>query len=345
MKLEPAEFLEASETTPVIDVRSPAEYEKGHIPGAINIPLFINEERAEVGTLYKKSGRQAAIFRGLDITGHKMSELLKIAMSTAHDGRLLVHCWRGGMRSESMAWLFRQGGLQTDTLTGGYRAYRRYIRGYFGQSQPVVILGGMTGSGKTEILRHICNNNEQVIDLEGIAHHKGSAFGDIGQLPQPTNEQFENDLAAEWFKLDSKRPLWLEDESRSIGSVSNPDPVYLKICQAPVIFIKLPVEERIKRLVKEYSRFSKPLLEDAIHRIKKRLGGNNEKEALDSFAGGNYERVAEIVLQYYDKAYMNGLQKRNGNQVFTLKLAKDDPERNAEEILKYYYEYVIKKNP
>jgi tRNA 2-selenouridine synthase len=343
MNLEPAAFLKASGITPVIDVRSPAEYDKGHMPGALNIPLFNNEERAAVGTIYKKSGRQAAIFKGLDIVGPNMSRLLKKALSVARDGHLLVHCWRGGMRSDSMAWLFRQGGLQADTLIGGYRAYRRYIRNYFGLRQPVVVLGGMTGSGKTEILQHIQDNNEQVIDLEAIAHHKGSAFGDIGQAPQPTNEQFENDLAVEWLRLDSSRPLWLEDESRSIGTVSLPEPVYFKITQAPVIFIELPLEERVKRIVKEYAGFPKHLLEDAIHRIRRRLGGQNAKEAIKSLANNNFENAIEIMLHYYDKTYMNSLHQRKDIQIFKLKLNKDDAEKNAKEVLDFYYNQIACK--
>lgn len=343
MKLEAAEFLEASKQTPIIDVRSPAEFEKGHIPGAVNIPLFNNEERAEVGTIYKKSGRQAAVFRGLEIEGPKMTDQMKKALATARQGRVLLHCWRGGMRSESMAWLFKQGGLQTGILSGGYKAYRQYIRRYFSRDLPLVVLGGMTGSGKTGILHHLHECGEQVIDLEGIAHHKGSAFGDTGQLPQPTNEQFENNLAAEWLKMKPHRLLWLEDESRSIGNVILPAPVFSRISRAPVIFIELSRGERIKRLVKEYARFPKDILEDAIHRIRKRLGGKNEQEALNCLAGGDFERVAEIVLRYYDKAYMEGLQRRPRENVFPLKLEKDVPRDNAQGVLNFYKECVHKK--
>jgi tRNA 2-selenouridine synthase len=343
MTMEPDEFLKTSILMPVVDVRSPAEYEKGHIPGALNIPLFNNEERAEVGTIYKKSGRQAAIFKGLDIVGPNMSRLLKKALSVARDGHLLMHCWRGGMRSESMAWLFRQGGIETHILAGGYRAYRRYIREYSGFHQSVVVLGGMTGSGKTEILQHIQNNNEQVIDLEAIANHKGSAFGDIGQAPQPSSEQFENDLAAEWLKLDAHRQLWLEDESRSIGTVTIPDPVFLKIIHAPVIFIELPLEKRISRIVNEYAGFSKLLLEKAIHRISKRLGGKNVKDALTFLYNDNFEMAVEIILRYYDKAYLNSLHQRKDIQVFRLKLPKDDPEKNAKEVLDFYYNQIAGK--
>jgi len=343
MNLETAAFLEASKTTPVIDVRSPAEYEKGHIPGALNIPLFNNEERAEVGMIYKRSGRQAAIFKGLDIIGPDMSRLLKKALSVARDGHLLVHCWRGGMRSESMAWLFRQGGIRTDILTGGYKAYRRYIRTYSGLRQPLIVLGGMTGSGKTEILQYIHNTNEQFIDLEALANHKGSAFGDIGQAPQPTNEQFENDLAAQWLKLDEHRPLWLEDESRSIGTVTIPDPVFQKIIQASVIFIELPLEERINRIVNEYAGFSKLILEEAIHRISKRLGGKNVKDALTFLYNDNFEKAVEIILRYYDKAYLNSLHQRKDIQVYRLKLEKDDPEINAREVWDFYYNKIDRK--
>jgi tRNA 2-selenouridine synthase len=342
MKLEPGAFLERAGQVPVIDVRSPAEFKQGHIPSAFNIPLFDNEERTIVGTLYKQSGRQAAILRGLDITGPKMSSQLKQALAIAKNGHLLVHCWRGGMRSQSMAWLFEQGGLHTDTLTGGYKAYRRHIRTCLEKEDiPMVVLGGMTGSGKTEILSYLKKNGSQVLDLEGLAHHKGSAFGHIGQTPQPTSEQFENDLAEIRMQLNPQLPVWVEDESRTIGTVSIPEPVFAKMRQAITISIELPVAERVKRLVREYADFPSSLLESAIHRIRKKLGGQHAKIAVESLLKGDFERVAEITLTYYDKAYRKGLGNRDPKQVFTLKLTEDRPEENALKILDFYHEQVI----
>jgi tRNA 2-selenouridine synthase len=192
-----AEFLKLAEEIPVTDVRSPKEYEEGHIPGAINIPLFDDEERARVGTKYKKEGRIAAIMEGLDLSGPRMTEKLRKALQTAKNGKLLVHCWRGGMRSEAMAWLFSLSGIQTTVLEGGYKSYRHLVLDTLAAEREMIILGGMTGSSKTHILRHLKQQGRQVVDLESLANHKGSAFGALGQLPQPSTEQFANDLYGE----------------------------------------------------------------------------------------------------------------------------------------------------
>jgi len=343
MKLEAEEFLKLADKYPVVDVRSPKEFEQGHIPGAKSLPLFDNDERAEVGTIYKRSGRYASILRGLDITGPKMSFFLKKGVALVRGGRVLVHCWRGGMRSESMAWLFERAGLQADTLIGGYKAYRHHIRELWSAKSPLVILGGMTGSGKTEILHELQKSGEQVLDLEGVAHHKGSAFGAIGQEPQPTNEQFENNLAAVWRSFDPVQPVWLEDESRAIGAVSIPEPLYKRMQQTPVVDIHVPRPERIKRLVSEYACFEKEKLESAIHRISKKLGGQNEKAALQALENDDFETVADITLWYYDKAYHNDLQKRENRKVFTLNLSADNPVGNAAEVRRFYREEVLKK--
>jgi len=343
MKLEAEEFLKLVNTYPVVDVRSPKEFTQGHIPGAKSLPLFENEERAEVGTLYKQSGRYASILHGLDIVGPKMSSFLKKGVAWAREGHILVHCWRGGMRSESMAWLFERGGLQADILIGGYKAYRRYIRQAWSNEQPLVILGGMTGSGKTEILHELKKSGEQMLDLEGTAHHKGSAFGAIGQEPQPTNEQFENNLAWLWQHMDTNEPVWLEDESRAIGGVSIPGPLYARMQKGPVIDVHIPRQERIKRLVREYAGFDKEQLELAIHRISKRLGGQNEKAAVQALNENDFETVADITLWYYDKAYHNDLQKRENQKVFTLNLSADEPAANAVEVQRFYREEVLKK--
>jgi tRNA 2-selenouridine synthase len=202
-KLGIPEFLGMASQYPVIDVRSPGEFNSGHIPGAFNIPLFDDSERASVGIKYKNEGRVPAILHGLDLTGPKMTLKLGEAITIAEGGKLLVHCWRGGMRSEAMAWLFSLGGIETEILDGGYKNYRTHLLESLGAKRNYIILGGLTGSGKTEILRTMGLSGSQVIDLEGIACHKGSAFGSLGQPPQPTSEHFANMLYA--------RPVLLQD--------------------------------------------------------------------------------------------------------------------------------------
>ena len=195
------DFLSLSSTIPVIDVRSPSEYKAGHIPGAYNIPLFDDKEREIVGTLYKKEGRSKATLKGLQLTGPSMHSKLETALKLAKDNKLLVHCWRGGMRSEAMAWLFSLGDIDTQILDGGYKSYRHFIIDRLSEKRKYIVLGGLTGSGKTEILNYMKNTGHQVVDLEGIACHKGSAFGSLGQSDQPSSEHFANLLYQELKRL------------------------------------------------------------------------------------------------------------------------------------------------
>jgi len=332
-KTGPEGFLSLAKGIPVIDVRSPSEFAAGHIPGALNIPLFDDEERARVGTLYKKEGRIPAILEGFKLSGPSMADKLQTALSAAAKGKLLVHCWRGGMRSEDMAWLFAQGGIETEILEGGYKAYRNYILENMGFRRKMIVLGGMTGSSKTHILRFLKKLGEQVIDLEGLANHKGSAFGSLGQLPQPTTEHFANILFNEWRDLDEKRPLWLEDESRNIGNVFLPDNFYLNMQDTPVIVLMMDVKTRMPRLLKEYSEYPAEDLCSSIRKISKRLGGDNTRTALEAIESGNISLAVETALDYYDKAYMYGLKKKSEKNLIYVETDTDDIEANALKIL------------
>ncbi len=276
-------FLPLTDTLPLVDVRSPAEYAHGHIPGAVNIPLFDNEERAIVGIGYKQGGKENAVQLGLEIVGPKLSNFVKQAKRLAPKKELLIHCWRGGMRSGSIAWLFETAGMKTYTLEGGYKAYRRYIREQFSRPVKILVLGGYTGSGKTDILKELEKQGEQFLNIENIAHHKGSVFGLLGQELQPTNEQFENNLADAWRKFNFKKIIWMEDESRQLGQCVMPDPLFLQLRQAPLVKITVPKPEREKRLVKEYGGFKKEELEEQLVKIRERLGGQLLKEALKNW--------------------------------------------------------------
>jgi tRNA 2-selenouridine synthase len=249
----------------------------------------------------------------------------------------MVHCWRGGMRSGSMAWLFETAGFKVYLLKGGYKAYRAYIRQQFTEKSKLIVLGGMTGSGKTEILHEMKKQGAQVLDLEGIAHHKGSVFGALGQNNQPTNENFENLLAKVWLELDSDQPIWVEDESKSIGSVWINDALFQRMRQTVVIKMHIPKSERIKRLVNEYACFDPNVLAQLISKIEKRLGGQNVKLAYECLKIRDYATVADITLTYYDKAYRHGLEKREGQTVHHFYLEKDAPEENAQKVLEFYH--------
>jgi tRNA 2-selenouridine synthase len=327
------EFLKQAHHVPIIDVRTPAEWEQGHIPGSVNIPLFSNEERAIVGTRYKNAGKEFAVEIGLEIVGPKMLDFVRKAKNVAKNKKVFVHCWRGGMRSASMAWLFETAGLEASTLVGGYKAYRQFIREQFAQDANLIVLGGHTGSGKTDILKAIEKSGEQFLDLEGIAHHKGSAFGTIGQLPQLTNEHFENKLAETWLGFDKTKRIWVEDESRTLGLNHIPDPLFLQMRSAKVWRVIIPKQERIKRLVKEYAFIDKQMLEEAIHKIERKLGGLRTKECIEAIHQEEYALVADITLDYYDKGYAYGNSKRAVGSILDFTFEKDEPESTAQFLL------------
>ncbi len=332
-KTEIAKFLELSEKIPVIDVRSPAEFRSGHIPNAFNIPLFDDREREIIGTVYKKQGRNEAIIEGLKLSGPSMYIKLERALDIATEKKLLVHCWRGGLRSEAMAWLFSLGGIDSEILEGGYKAYRRFILSSFTENKKMVILGGLTGSGKTEILSYLRQSGQQVIDLERLANHKGSAFGSLGQKPQPSSEHFANLLYEEWKKVDRNKSLWLEDESKNIGTVFMPGEFYQNMQNQPLIVLMMDLKTRIPRLLEEYSSYPKNDLVSAVRRISKRLGGDNAKAAIDSIEKGDFIKAIEITLRYYDKAYMYGLKKKEGINVIYVETDTDNIESNAGRVL------------
>ncbi|HYW94505.1 MAG TPA: tRNA 2-selenouridine(34) synthase MnmH [Bacteroidales bacterium] len=328
-------FLNLSKDTPFADVRSPAEFRQGHIPGAINIPLFTDEERKVIGTLYKKKGRKEAIIKGFEYTGIKASDLAREARESAPGGRLLVHCWRGGMRSGAMAWLFEQSGLQCEVLNGGYKSFRRFVRSTFDKPLKLIVLGGMTGTGKTEILKEISQQSWQIIDLEGLANHKGSAFGSLGEQAQPTNEQYENELLMKVRELDVRLPVFTEDESRNIGRNIIPPELYTQMRNSPAIFLDMERSLRVDRLVKDYGKYPPEDLISCINRVSKRIGGQNASQAIKCVEKGDFHKVAEITLHYYDKTYLFGLNKRQPGNVHRVMTHTLSARANAALVLDY----------
>lgn len=330
------EFLQLQQKSiPVVDVRTPTEFELGHIPYAFNIPLFSDEERIVVGTKYKQENKEAAILQGLDFVGPKMSGFIKSLQQITTKKEVLVHCWRGGQRSRSMAWLFGLGGFTVTILDGGYKAYRNFMLETFSRPAKLVILGGMTGSGKSDILKNIYALGHQVVDLELLAHHKGSAFGAIGQETQPTPQQFENNLFEVWRNLDLSSPIWLEDESASIGKTSIPRPLFQQIRNSKVIKIEVDKDIRIGRLVNEYAVFGKDVLKSAVQKIEKRLGNLAMVESLEAIDTGDFKNAVGHILSYYDKAYTKGLSKREQATVFPLAINSSVAQEAAEKIIRF----------
>lgn len=332
-KTDIREFLKLAESIPIIDVRSPLEFQDGHIPGAINIPLFENNERAIVGTKYKKEGRIPAIVEGMRLSGPSMHEKLDEAIKVAKEGKLLVHCWRGGMRSEAMAWLFSLGDIEALVLEGGYKSYRHHVLESLSEKRDMIVLGGMTGSGKTRIIHHLAEKGHQVIDLEKLANHKGSAFGSLGQPPQPSTEQFANDLQKLWDSLDRNSPVWVEDESRNIGTVFLPETFFNNMQVSPTVVIMMEIKTRMPRLIEEYAGYPAEVLKASVNRISKRLGGDNTKDALQAIDEGDIANAIEISLKYYDKTYQYSLKRKGNPQITIVETDTDDVKVNADKIL------------
>lgn len=336
-KITIQQYQQFSGKFPVLDVRSPGEYLHAHIPGAYNLPLFTNEERHVVGTAYKQQSKQAAIKKGLQYFGGKMVQLLEEAENIvmAHNEELpdkktvIVHCWRGGMRSAGVAWLLDLYGFKVYTIIGGYKSFRRWCASQFTRQYSFKIIGGFTGSGKTEILQQLLLRGHNVIDLEQLAHHKGSAFGDLGQQAQPMQEMFENQLAIALKDLESTDCVWIEDESRRIGTVSIPDVLYLHIQTRPVYFLEVPFEERLKYIVKWYGSFKKEKLAGRILRLQKRLGGMETKMALEHLDAGDIYSCFGILLKYYDKYYLKCLQQKNDKVSFVKRIFLDNTDATA----------------
>ncbi len=330
------DFLSAIPEGILLDVRTPAEFEKGHIPGAINLPLFSNDERVIVGTIYKQLGRKPAIQKGLEITGPKMKDFVKTAESIAGDNnKVLVYCWRGGMRSGSMGWLLDMYGFEVYTLKRGYKAFRNYVLKSFGDKKNVLILGGKTGSGKTDILHEMARQGEQVIDLEGLAHHKGSAFGTIGESENCSQEHFENKLAIEWIKMDPDRKVWIEDESRSIGKKIIPEEIWNQMRNANVLHLEIPFETRLQNVLDLYGTYPVSDLKTSVEKIKKRLGGMAYKQVMDYLDKNILFEAAGILLIYYDKTYRHGLKSRDINTIFEYKASAAELPIMAAEIIKF----------
>lgn len=284
-----------------MDVRTPAEYQQGHIVGSVNIPLFTNEERADVGTRYVQQSREEAIRRGLELVGPRLAGYVEQARALGKP--LVVYCWRGGMRSSSMSWLFSTSGLASQTIPRGYKGFRTAAAKHLAQPWQWRVVSGPTGSGKTTFLCGLAAGGEQVIDLEGLANHKGSSFGGIQQPAQPTTEHMMNRIHHAMRGFDLSHTVWLEDESRSIGRVHLPDVLYEAMKIAPRHVLETPLEVRVSNLVAEYGQLPPQELVAAFERIREKLGGERTQRAIAALEANDRELAAEIALDYYDRTY------------------------------------------
>lgn len=304
----------------LLDARSPGEFAEAHIPGARSFPIFDDAERAEIGTLYKQVGRDAAVERGLEFIGPRMARVVREAkvLFAATPGRRPIHlyCWRGGMRSGSLGWLLRTAGLPVVLLHGGYKAYKQTLPAFMGRDWPLVRIGGYTGSAKTAVVHSLAAQGEQVVDLEGIARHFGSAFGNLEGHAQPTSEHFRNLLAEVLSGLDPGRRIWVENESRCIGQVHLPEPFYQRLIASPALELRRSVQDRVAHLVEMYGDIDPDLLRCGFVAIRRELGGRETDAALAAIERNDLAEAAGIALVYYDRTYEHGLQKRAAGNRF-----------------------------
>ena len=315
MMLQIQDFLAVCRRMPLLDVRSPAEFAKGHIPGAVSISLFSDSERAEVGTLYTQVGREAAVLHGLAVAGPKLEALAREALALVPDApgtkrKLAVTCWRGGMRSASVAWLLEQAGITVHRLQGGYKAYRAEVQRIFALPYKLLVLGGMTGGGKTELLHQLREQGSQMVDLEGLARHRGSVFGLRSGDVQPSTEHFENLLHQALAACDPARDIWVEDESENLGTVNIPHAFLSTMKAAPWIMLDVPAAERLERVLAYYDPACNDFASEGIRRIRKRLGDEQCSRALAALQAEEYTQAAAILLDYYDRAYAKQLARR-----------------------------------
>jgi tRNA 2-selenouridine synthase len=317
-QIEILEFISEAQNGYILDVRSEGEYEQGHIPGAFSFPLLKNEERVLVGTCYKQKGNFEAVLLGYELVGPQFSDIIRNAKSKFGEKPLFVHCWRGGLRSRIMTNLLATAGFQVYLLKGGYKNYRNFVLETFSKPYNFQVLSGYTGSGKTEILHFLKSNGKNTIDLEALANHRGSAFGGLGFSAQPTQEQFENNLAFELLKFKEYEEIWIEDESRLIGQIQIPNEIYESYRAAPLFFMDLPIEVRSSIILKDYGSFPKSDLIQATLKIKKKLGDLRTRMAIQSVEEGDLNVWVREVLYYYDRAYNTGLKSKNNKSILRL---------------------------
>lgn len=313
-------FWTLREQLPLVDARSEGEFAQSHIPGAINIPILDNAERIQVGTLYKQAGPEKATLKGFELVGPRFHLIQREALRKFPAKKLILYCWRGGMRSQILSWLLTQVGFEIYRLEGGYKTYRSFTYAAVRKPYSLLMLGGKTGAAKTVLLQKLKERGEQVVDLEGLANHKGSSFGAIGQPAQPTVEQFENLLAEKLREIHLDQALWVENESRRIGQIILPDSFYLQMTQSPRIEIDKTDEERIAHIASEYAALDQGELSAAVLRLQKRLGGDRTKQALEAIQTNQPEIWIPILLLYYDKTYEFDLQRHEVSKTIRLTL-------------------------
>jgi len=301
----------------LVDARSPGEFASATIPGAINVPILDDDQRAEIGTLYKQAGRQAARRRGVEIVAPKIPALIEQVAAAREAGSppAVVFCWRGGMRSRALSQFLELAGIPARQMAGGHKAFRSHVRAFLehGRWGRLLVLRGLTGVGKTRLLQCLADAGYPVVDLEGLAKHRGSAFGHLGLSAQPTQRMFE---ALLWDALRQVAPsgyALTEGESRHIGRLILPQRVYQALQQEVSLWVEAPLARRVANILAEYPArdslredFARPIMA-----LKGRLGQQTVEELLGLLSAGAWEDlVQQLMLKYYDPLYRHTLPVR-----------------------------------
>lgn len=311
----------------IIDVRSPSEFAEDHFPGAINLPVLDDEERAQVGTIYKQQSPFQAKKLGAALVAANISRGIQSQlMDQDKDFKPLVYCWRGGQRSMSLATILSRIGWQTSILDGGYKSYRSWVRNTIDEKcneLDFVVISGLTGTGKTEYLKQLETLGENVIDLEGLANHRGSLLGDDPDKPQPTQKFFESLLAEHITQMDSAKKCWVEAESNKIGNLHCPELLWKKMQTAEEIEISAEIPARIEYLLSHYRHMMNDpeKMIQKISMLRLRLGKKLITEWTTMINERDwYHFVESLLSNHYDPAYLNSRKRHTRRQTGTYAL-------------------------
>ncbi|PWU02433.1 MAG: tRNA 2-selenouridine(34) synthase MnmH [Candidatus Melainabacteria bacterium] len=336
-----SELLEKLTDPLLVDVRSPCEHANERIPGSVNLPLLSDEERAVIGTIYAEEGELVARREALRFITPKISPIVDTIVRIRKERQpTVVHCWRGGLRSEAVASVLSIAGIDCFRLTGGYKAWRNYLLSQLKESRFTlnpVVLQGLTGVGKTDILKHLSELGASVLDLESLAHHRGSVFGSLGLGAQPTQKNFEAEL---WFKLRQfeNEAVFLEAEGRKIGQIAVPDCILKKIQAGKRILVTGSLAVRRARILATYANeLTAQNIELALSylgRLKERLGARRVAELTEFANAREIEKLVDaLLLEYYDPLYRRQIEK---GLPYDFEINGDDPESAAQAIYNHY---------